>query len=110
MDFKEALFYWRKKKNISKYRLSELTGISESHLRSLENGIKQPNFSTIVNISNALGLSLSEFFNIDDSDKLFLSESDKRLIGLFRRMPRDKGELLLEYIEKAMDLEEEVKS
>lgn len=62
MEYKEALFYWRKKKNISKYRLSALTGISESHLRNLENGIKQPNYSTIVSIADALELSLSEFF------------------------------------------------
>ena len=110
MEYKEALFYWRKKKNISKYRLSALTGISESHLRNLENGIKQPNYSTIVSIADALGLSLSEFFNIDSSDKTYLSENDKRLLEVFRRMPKDKGELFIEYIGKALELEEEVKS
>ena len=110
MEYKEALFYWRKKKNISKYRLSALTGISESHLRNLENGIKQPNYSTIVSIADALGLSLSEFFNIDSSDKTYLSENDKRLLNVFRRMPKDKGELFIEYIGKALELEEEVKS
>lgn len=110
MEYKEALFYWRKKKNISKYRLSALTGISESHLRNLENGIKQPNYSTIVSIADALELSLSEFFNIDSSDKIYLSENDKRLLEVFRRMPKDKGELFIEYFEKALELEEEVKS
>lgn len=110
MGFKDILFYWRKKKNISKYRLSELTGISESHLRSLENGIKQPNYTTIVKLAGALELSLSEFFNADNSDKIYLSDKDKRLIELFRRMPQDKGDLLIEYMEKALDLEEEVKS
>lgn len=110
MDFKDILFYWRNKKNISKYRLSELTGISESHLRSLENGIKLPNYTTIVKLADALELSLSEFFNTDSGDKVYLSDKDKRLIELFRRMPQDKGELLIEYVEKALDLEEEVKS
>ena len=110
MEYKEALFYWRKKKNISKYRLSALTGISESHLRNLENGIKQPNYSTIVSIADALELSLSEFFNIDSSDRIYLSENDKRLLEVFRRMPKDKGELFIEYIGKALELEEEVKS
>ena len=110
MEFKEALFYWRKKKNVSKYRLSELTGISEAHLRNLENGIKQPNYTTIVNIANGLNLSLSEFFNIDDSGKTYLSEKDKRIIQTFRCMPEDKGDVFLEYIEKALALEEEVKS
>ena len=110
MEYKEALFYWRKQKNISKYRLSALTGISESHLRNLENGIKQPNYSTIVSIADALELSLSEFFNIDSSDRIYLSENDKRLLNVFRRMPKDKGELFIEYIGKALELEEEVKS
>ena len=110
MDFKDILFYWRNKKNISKYRLSELTGISESHLRSLENGIKLPNYTTIVKLADALDLSLSEFFNTGGNDKFYLSDKDKRLIELFRRMPQDKGDLLIEYVEKALDLEEEVKS
>ncbi|WP_051588795.1 helix-turn-helix transcriptional regulator [Ruminococcus sp. NK3A76] len=110
MEFKDALYYWRKKKNTSKYRLSDLSGISVAHLRNLENGIKQPNFSTIVIIADALNLSLAEFFNIDDSGMLYYSEKDKKLIELFRRMSKDKGQLLLDYIEKALDLEEEIKS
>lgn len=110
MEFKEALFYWRNKKNISKYRLSALTGISESHLRNLENGLKQPNYSTVVCIAEALELSLSEFFNIYNSDKFYLSDKDKMLLQQFRRMPQDKGDLLIEYLEKILNLEENVKS
>lgn len=36
LEFKEVLKYWREEKNMSKYRLAELTNISESHIRNLE--------------------------------------------------------------------------
>ena len=43
----------RAQKNLSQETLSGLAGIARSHLSSIENGSKQPNFFTIWRIANA---------------------------------------------------------
>lgn len=44
MEIGEKLYYWRSRKDISIYNLSKISGISEGHIRNLENGKKQPTF------------------------------------------------------------------
>ena len=107
MQFKDILYYWRKKKNISKYKLSCITGISNTHIRCLENGQKQPSYRTIKQIVDALNLSLSEFFNVNN-EKIYLSDSEKRLLDVFRKIPKDKGDLIIEYLEKSVSLEDRI--
>lgn len=42
MELSERLYYWRNQKNMSVYKLSKLSGVSENHIRNIENGKKQP--------------------------------------------------------------------
>lgn len=61
------------KQNISKYRLEKESGLTHSALRYIFNEVNTDvKFSTIVKVCDALGLSISEFFNdeIFDLDKL----------------------------------------
>ena len=37
MEISERLYYWRNLKRISVYKLSKLSGVSENHIRNLEN-------------------------------------------------------------------------
>lgn len=51
----------RKEKGISRYRLSQLTGISESTLLRYENGdIKKASFENIIKICEALEIDVKE--------------------------------------------------
>lgn len=36
MKLNEKFYFWRTRKNISIYKLSKITGISEKHMRNLE--------------------------------------------------------------------------
>lgn len=55
-------------KKMSKYRLEKETGISHSALRYIFNEVNSDvKFSTIVKVCEALGISLTDFFN----DKIF---------------------------------------
>lgn len=38
MELSERLYYWRNQKNMSVYKLSKLSGVSENHIRNIENG------------------------------------------------------------------------
>lgn len=53
-----------KEKNMSQYKLEELTGIYHSTMTNiLNNKVKASNFRTMAVIIRELGVSVSEFFN-----------------------------------------------
>ncbi|WP_371378327.1 helix-turn-helix domain-containing protein [Sporomusa aerivorans] len=61
MSFSEKLKLILTEKGISQYRLSKLSGISQSTLSDIITGKKSPNGITLRKICDALGLSLAEF-------------------------------------------------
>lgn len=47
MDISERLKSLRKAKDMSVYKLSQLSGVSETHIRDLERGDRNPSFDTL---------------------------------------------------------------
>lgn len=54
----------RKKYSISVRELAKRTGISESHLRYIENGEREPGISILVRIAVALNIDEKELYEI----------------------------------------------
>jgi len=52
----------RKAKNISQEKLSKITGLDRTFISLIENGKRNPTFSTILKISLALEISPSDLF------------------------------------------------
>ena len=52
----------RKQRNLTLNELAELTGVSVSMLSMLERGIASPSIGTLVSVTSALGLHMSELF------------------------------------------------
>lgn len=61
--FGEILLEARKAKNITQYRLSKLTGLSERHLNYIERGVREPRLVTIIRLAEALEMSPGELVN-----------------------------------------------
>lgn len=99
----QRLHSLRELKNISIYKLSKLSGVSEGHIRNLENGIKTPNVVTLKLLTEGLNISLSEFFNTDNSEATYLSEGEKKILKFYRQLPKDKADILIEFYEKMCD-------
>lgn len=97
MDIAERLKTVRKSKDISVYKLSQLSGVSETHIRDLERGDRNPSFDTLSRLVKPMGLSLSELFNESD-DVAFLNEDEKELIECFRLLAKDKADGLLNFL------------
>ena len=74
---------------ISIYNLSKVSGISESHIRNLENGKKQPTFKTLETLANALNISLLELLNTD-SEAVYLSKGEKNSLNYIAVCPKIK--------------------
>ncbi len=62
----ERLVYFRKMRGLTTNRLANIAGVSQSHLREIELGKKNPTVETLSYFCDALGVGLSEFF--DESD------------------------------------------
>ena len=50
--------HFREKKGFSAIQLSNITGISESHIKNLESASANPSINTLVRIANSLDVSL----------------------------------------------------
>lgn len=100
MEISERLYYWRNLKNMSVYKLSKLSNVSENHIRNLESGKKQPTIKTLQALTDGLNISLSEFFNTDNCDIVYLSDGEKRILNLYRKLPKDKADILIDYYNK----------
>lgn len=97
VDISKRLKQIRKAKEISVYKLSQLSGVSETHIRDLERGDRNPSIDTLAKISAPLGLSLSELLNETDGVS-YLNENEKTLVECFRHLSDDKADTLLAFL------------
>lgn len=75
MEVGKKLRKLREDKNMSMYRLTQITGVSGHHIKGIENGSRQPTIETLSRLTIAPGSSLAEIFN-DDTECTYLSEKD----------------------------------
>ena len=94
MEVGRKLRRLREDKNMSMYRLTQITGVSGHHIKGIEEGTRQPTIETLSRLAVALGSSLAEIFN-DDTECTYLSEKERRLIENFRTLSDEKAEVLL---------------
>lgn len=94
MEIGKKLHKLREDKNMSIYRLTQITGISGHHIKGIEEGSRQPTIETLQRLTVALGSSLAEIFS-EDTQCSYLSEREKRLIDNFRRLSDEKSDALL---------------
>ncbi|MCM1023464.1 MAG: helix-turn-helix domain-containing protein [Prevotella sp.] len=100
MELGERLRCWRNKKKVSVYKLYRISDISENHIRSIEKGEKQPTVAKLKALTDALNVSLSEFFNDDEEHIYYLTDKEKHLIDLYRSLPPDKADILADFYAK----------
>ena len=70
----------RKARRWTKAQLYEAAGIGESTLREAEKRGGQPSFSTIRKICKAFGISITEFFLVEDDAPVVLTQLQRVLI------------------------------
>ena len=68
----DRLRFFREQKQISTNKLANLAGISQSYVRDIEMGNKNPTIEVLFQLCKALDISLSDFF--DDDNKVLLND------------------------------------
>ncbi len=80
MNVAQRIIELRKQRGYSTNKLANLAGISQSHLREIELGQRNPTVDTLSYFCDALEISLEEFFH-ESSDEInpFLRSSIRQL-------------------------------
>ena len=97
MDISERLRSIRKAKNMSVYKLSQLSGVSETHIRDLERGDRNPSVDTLCRLVEPMGVPLFELFN-ESNNTTVLSDDEKTLLDCYRMLSKDKADSLLIFL------------
>ena len=67
MNVASRIIYLREQKGLTTNKLANMAGISQSHLREIELGLRNPTVETLSYFCDALGVTLEEFFREGDS-------------------------------------------
>lgn len=97
MDISERLKSIRVAKNMSVYKLSQLSGVSETHIRDLERGDRNPSIDTLCRLVEPMGVPVSELFT-ESNNMTVLSDEEKALLDCYRMLSKDKAESLLVFL------------
>lgn len=80
MNVAQRLIELRNMRGITTNKLANLAGVSQSHLREIEMGTRNPTVETLSYFCDALGVTLGEFFNDSEGDlNPFLVSAAKNL-------------------------------
>lgn len=70
MNLGERLIELRTAKGLTTNKLANLAGVSQSHLREIELGKRNPTVETLSYFCDVLGVSLSDFFAEDKASEI----------------------------------------
>ena len=97
MDIAERLKKARIANNMTVYKLSQISGISETHIRDLERGDRNPSFDTLSRLAKPLRLSMSELFN-ESEEVSYLNDNERELLSCFRSLDERQSNTLLDFL------------
>ena len=84
------------KRDISKYRLSQLSGISQSSLGRIMAQENLPSLITLEKICTALGVTLSQFFQEGNSENL--TEEQKEVLKIWNNLSTNEQETVMFFL------------
>lgn len=99
MNVGQRLRELRRLKNMSVYQLHQISGISEAHIRNLERGSKNSSVETLQILVKSLGITMSEFFNVNEGVS-YLTKGEETLLDYFRTLPDDIAEAVIEFCQR----------
>lgn len=100
MDLPEKFKKLRTQKEISVYKLSKDTDVSENYIHKIEKGESQPSVLVLEKLLTHLGTTLAEFFN-DSDDVLYPTAYERELVETVRVLEEEKATAVL-HIAKLM--------
>ncbi|MGN0406937.1 MAG: helix-turn-helix domain-containing protein [Bacteroides sp.] len=98
MNVGERIKYFRTCKGYTVNKLANLAGISQSYLRDIELGNKNPTIELLSIVCNTLEVSLKDFFDDGAEDT-----PDEQLIKKINRLPQKQKDALLTFLDTILE-------
>ncbi len=76
MELGAKLKDMRQQKNLTQEELADRCELTKGYISQLENDLTSPSIATLVDLLNALGSNLSDFFHEDEEEKIVFTESE----------------------------------
>ena len=76
MELGAKLKEMRQQKNLTQEELADRCELTKGYISQLENDLTSPSIATLVDLLNALGSNLSDFFHEDEEEKIVFSEAE----------------------------------
>ncbi|MCH5156550.1 MAG: helix-turn-helix transcriptional regulator [Clostridiales bacterium] len=86
MDVIQKLNKLRLERDMSVYRLAELSGINQSTLANTFSRGTVPSIKHLEIICQALGVTLAQFFT-EDEEPMSLTSQEQNLVNFYRKLP-----------------------
>ena len=99
MDINKKIETLRFQRGWSMYELAQEAGITQSTLTSMIKRGTPPKIDTLECICEAFGITLAQFF-MEDERLEVLSQNEKEMVSLFRKMPECKQQALIALFRK----------
>ena len=93
MDVIKKLNELRLERNMSVYRLSEISGINQSTLANTFSRGTVPSIVNLEIICNALGITLSQFFSTDETS-VIMTKKEVETFTKYKKLPQDIKEVV----------------
>ena len=97
MDIANRITEYKDLKGLSSYKLSKLSGVSQTYIREIEAGTKHPTVEILNKILSALNITWGEFFNETDSPEY--SPELRRLIDTVKDYSPEQLSILQYFLE-----------
>ena len=86
MDVIQKLNVLRLERDMSVYRLAELSGINQSTLANTFSRGTVPSIKHLETICQALGVTLAQFFT-ENEEPMRLTPQEEKLVNFYRKLP-----------------------
>ena len=83
-------------RNMSKYRLCQITGIAQSSLSTMIHGKTLPSVATLAKICEGLGISVFDFFNRTEASNV-ITNQERVILRYWNQLNERQKEVLLAF-------------
>lgn len=103
MDVIKKLNELRLERDLSVYRLSELSEINQSTLANTFSRGTMPSITNLEKICKAMGITLSQFFSESD-EEVFITKQEGKLLTSYRKLPPNVKEKISDMVRSVSEM------
>ena len=97
MDIIKRLNELRLERNLSVYRLAELSGLNQSTLANIFSRGTVPSITTLSRVCDTLGITLAQFF-AENEDRVLLTAEEVELVKGYQKLPQKIKKSIFEIV------------